>query len=212
MMMVELTMNDIEVLRLLASAPGDYSELDTDRLGELGYVTVDGDGVAAITEAGRAALGAFDKALLTVRIVESELTVGEVKMLQFLDCQGEQPIDYSEFSVVRLLQLGYIREDADDDGEEFIEITDAGKAALVKHESQRADDQQKDFLRRVNKEVARQRDKWGVQRHEPLRWLGILMEEVGEVAKAIIEGKPDEMEKELVQVCAVIVSWAKYSK
>jgi len=73
-------------------------------------------------------------------------------------------------------------------------------------------------LEDIAKERNRQDDKWGVQEHDMLYWLGILMEEVGEVAKAIIEtpkGKTyptplidaekwmDEIRDELIQVAAV---------
>ena len=38
-------------------------------------------------------------------------------------------------------------------------------------------------------ERKRQIEKWGEQNHDPIWWLGVLMEEVGEFAKAIIETK-----------------------
>ena len=38
----------------------------------------------------------------------------------------------------------------------------------------------------VEAEMQRQIDKWGVQEHEPLIWNAILVEEVGEVSKAIL--------------------------
>lgn len=37
-------------------------------------------------------------------------------------------------------------------------------------------------------------------------WLTILMEEVGEVARAILEGKEEDYTKELVQVAAVAIA------
>ena len=41
--------------------------------------------------------------------------------------------------------------------------------------------------RRVFSERIRQYQKWGEQRHDPLRWLAITAEEFGEVAKEIVE-------------------------
>jgi hypothetical protein len=64
-----------------------------------------------------------------------------------------------------------------------------------------------DPLQLVMEERARQDAKWGEQNHKDLYWLGILMEEVGELAKAIIEDKPLDGCKELVQVTAVGVAW-----
>jgi len=53
-----------------------------------------------------------------------------------------------------------------------------------------------------------QNHKWGTQNHDPLYWLGILMEEVGEVAKALIEHNQSysEVNEELIQVAAVAVA------
>lgn len=57
-------------------------------------------------------------------------------------------------------------------------------------------------------EHAYQINKWGVQNHGDLYWLGILTEEVGELAREIIENKsPNTIEKELVQVAAVAATW-----
>jgi NTP pyrophosphatase (non-canonical NTP hydrolase) len=64
-----------------------------------------------------------------------------------------------------------------------------------------------DPLQRVLEERARQDRKWGEQNHRDLRWLPILTEESGEVSKAINEEKPDQVEKELVQVAAVAIAW-----
>ena len=47
--------------------------------------------------------------------------------------------------------------------------------------------------------------KWGVQTHEPEKWMTILMEEVGEVARAVLEKDPKNYYAELVQVAAVCV-------
>jgi len=66
----------------------------------------------------------------------------------------------------------------------------------------------------IVRERERQDIKWGVQNHEPFKWLAILGEEVGEVNKACLEsfdwkketfqGKNlTEIRTELVQVAAV---------
>lgn len=69
---------------------------------------------------------------------------------------------------------------------------------------------------RVNVDVARERqrqnEKWGLQHHAPEWWLTILAEEVGELAKEIVElkfgeGDPSRMKDELVQVAAVALAW-----
>lgn len=62
-----------------------------------------------------------------------------------------------------------------------------------------------DPLQEVMAERARQDKKWGEQDHPDAYWLGILMEEVGEMAHDMIEG--GSVKKELVQVCAVALAW-----
>lgn len=60
----------------------------------------------------------------------------------------------------------------------------------------------------IGAEVDRQRRKWGQQNHDDGYWLGIVTEELGEAAKAYIEGdSTDALRKELVHVAAVCVSW-----
>lgn len=50
--------------------------------------------------------------------------------------------------------------------------------------------------------------KWGDQSSHPdTLWLAILVEEVGELAKAILENKQDEISDELVQCAAVAHAW-----
>lgn len=49
--------------------------------------------------------------------------------------------------------------------------------------------------------------KWGEQKHSDERWLAILAEEVGEVAKAILENDDVELLKEMCQVGAVLETW-----
>jgi NTP pyrophosphatase (non-canonical NTP hydrolase) len=67
----------------------------------------------------------------------------------------------------------------------------------------------------VIEETARQAEKWGVQNHDPSGWMLILMEEVGEASKEVLEFTfdsqkgvqgLDNLEKEMVQVAAVAVS------
>jgi NTP pyrophosphatase (non-canonical NTP hydrolase) len=62
----------------------------------------------------------------------------------------------------------------------------------------------------INKIIAerkRQDEKWGSDRMlADYEWLTILVEEVGEVAKAMLEGSPT-VNEELVQVAAVAVAW-----
>lgn len=70
----------------------------------------------------------------------------------------------------------------------------------------------------VMSERARQDAKWGEQNHEPQLWMGILMEEVGELAQAVNEtvfdngpgerakGGYENMRAEAVQVAAVALS------
>ncbi len=67
------------------------------------------------------------------------------------------------------------------------------------------------FQGMVEAERERQDAKWGNQgRHTRLFWLGILMEEVGELSKAIIECNGPANERELVQVAAVCQAIFEY--
>ena len=62
----------------------------------------------------------------------------------------------------------------------------------------------------VQAERRRQTDRWGVQHHADYRWLSILTEEVGEVAKAINDEEDiAALRAELVQVAAVAVAWVE---
>ena len=63
------------------------------------------------------------------------------------------------------------------------------------------------FRNAVSEERQRQLEKWGEQFHDDLKWLAILLEEVGEVAKAILENDGEQSIEELVQVVAVIETW-----
>lgn len=62
-------------------------------------------------------------------------------------------------------------------------------------------------LAQVSLERDRQEAKWGNQHHEPERWLAILAEEFGEVAKDVVEGNDRNLYIELMQVAAVCVAW-----
>ena len=53
----------------------------------------------------------------------------------------------------------------------------------------------------------RQDAKWGEQNHDDLYWLGILLEEVGETAKALIEFDSAKAREELIHTVAVGVGW-----
>ena len=65
----------------------------------------------------------------------------------------------------------------------------------------------------ISDERIRQINKWGPQYHDDPTWMLILSEEVGEVAKSIIDrihsGNTNitETRKEIVQVAAVAVAW-----
>lgn len=71
-----------------------------------------------------------------------------------------------------------------------------------------------DIERLVRAERVRQNNKWGEQNHDPYRWLAILLEEIGETAKAILEDEfssgvghtPDHIAVELIQSIAVAVA------
>lgn len=60
----------------------------------------------------------------------------------------------------------------------------------------------------IDLEREQQDKKFGVQNHGDLYWLAILQEEVGEAAQAVIQEKAfEEVEKEMLHVAAVAVSW-----
>jgi len=71
----------------------------------------------------------------------------------------------------------------------------------------------------INMERIQQDVKWGDQNHNDLKWLSILMEEVGEAAKAVTEDNPaseriyshealrENLEIELIQTAAVCIAW-----
>ena len=65
----------------------------------------------------------------------------------------------------------------------------------------------KAFQDLISMEREYQLKQWGDQKHSDEKWLAILLEEVGEVAKAILEEDDVELLKEMCQVGAVLESW-----
>lgn len=63
-----------------------------------------------------------------------------------------------------------------------------------------------DILGDVLHERESQYEKWGQQDHDEDRWMVILMEEVGEAARAIFDENPANYREELLQVAAVAVA------
>ena len=63
-----------------------------------------------------------------------------------------------------------------------------------------------EVLGEIASERARQDKKWGEQNHNHDRWLVILMEKVGEVARAAQEGHGFLYREEMLQVAAVAVA------
>ena len=68
----------------------------------------------------------------------------------------------------------------------------------------------------IDAERYRQYEKWGNQRHDMTGWMLILMEEVGELSREVLEDhfkkfymkdpdRADRIKKELIQVAAVCV-------
>jgi len=57
-------------------------------------------------------------------------------------------------------------------------------------------------------ERRRQDKKWGEQNHDDWHWLAILTEEVGEVAKAMLDLNPKQIYKELIETAAVVCGMA----
>lgn len=70
------------------------------------------------------------------------------------------------------------------------------------------------FIRQIIAERASQDAKWGQQNHDNRKWAAILMEEIGEVARAVLESEQGQqnadsvnLREELVQVAAVAMAW-----
>jgi len=86
---------------------------------------------------------------------------------------------------------------------------------LIAFKKEKADDlllnhgQALDILHAIAKERTRQDNKWGIQRLEDSQMMLVLVEEVGEVAKASLEGYQLRLREELIQVAAVAVKWVE---
>ena len=52
-----------------------------------------------------------------------------------------------------------------------------------------------------------QDEKWGQQRHSDEKWLTIILEELGEAAKAVLEENEEGLLEETVQVAALLQAW-----
>ena len=64
------------------------------------------------------------------------------------------------------------------------------------------------ILNDVIAERTRQNEKWGWPRdHSHGKWLAILMEEIGEVAKALLEGLEEDIKTEAIHSIAVLFAW-----
>jgi NTP pyrophosphatase (non-canonical NTP hydrolase) len=70
-----------------------------------------------------------------------------------------------------------------------------------------------DIIDAIKLERIRQDNKWGTPRDLPDRtWLTILVEEVGEIAKATLEHDETNLREEIIQVAAVCISWLENRK
>lgn len=65
------------------------------------------------------------------------------------------------------------------------------------------------ILRAILDERDRQDAKWGVQDHADEKWLAILVEEVGEAARGILDHDPPNLDEEIIQIAAVCVAWTE---
>ena len=71
------------------------------------------------------------------------------------------------------------------------------------------------LLDKIDAECKRQREIWGSSEDDnkdDLIWVAILFEEVGEVAKAVLQYNAEQTETELIQVAAIIQSWLTNEK
>ncbi len=71
----------------------------------------------------------------------------------------------------------------------------------------------KGILNEIVKERKRQDQKWGEQNHEPVEWMSVLIEEVGEAGKAVLEDRLKHntnglhnYREELIQIAAVTIA------
>jgi NTP pyrophosphatase (non-canonical NTP hydrolase) len=64
-----------------------------------------------------------------------------------------------------------------------------------------------DVIALIVDERYRQDQKWGEQNHDDNRWLAIFTEELGEIARALLEENEEEADNEIVQAAAVLAAW-----
>ena len=62
------------------------------------------------------------------------------------------------------------------------------------------------ILLAIERERERQETKWGEQNHLPEWWQIILLEEIGEAAKALLEGNGEIYRAEMIQATAVAIA------
>ena len=62
------------------------------------------------------------------------------------------------------------------------------------------------ILQDIEGERERQETKWGEQNHAPELWQVILLEEIGEAAKALLEGDAPGYRAEMIQAAAVTIA------
>ena len=109
-----------------------------------------------------------------------------------------------------MLQRGLMSTGSDEFDVASFAITNKGRAILQDITDSRQVGQKRAIVADIEREVAEQKSKWGVQKHEDLKWLAILIEEIGEVGQAINEEDNENVRIELIQCAAVIVSWLQY--
>jgi len=109
-----------------------------------------------------------------------------------------------------MLQRGLMSTGSDEFAVASFAITNKGRAILQDITDSRQVGQQRAIVADIEREMAEQKSKWGVQKHEDLKWLAILIEEIGEVGQAINEEDNENVRIELIQCAAVIVSWLQY--
>jgi NTP pyrophosphatase (non-canonical NTP hydrolase) len=70
---------------------------------------------------------------------------------------------------------------------------------------------QQTIIGMIIEERGRQDKKWGQQNHPHLKWFAILMEEVGEIANALLTARTSgPIITELIHVAAMCVAWLEY--
>lgn len=63
---------------------------------------------------------------------------------------------------------------------------------------------QEEFLKKVQEERVKQNLKWGWQSHDGPKYYIILMEEIGELARGILEHRKENTTEEMVHSAAVL--------